>query len=43
MILLEDILFAEHDIDFEDFKQTVMKHRLLEDQIIVGQIKDGLQ
>ena len=43
LLLMEDILYKEHQIDFEDFKQTVMKHELLKDQLIVNQIKDGLQ
>ena len=43
ILLLEDILFSEFNIDMEDFKQTVMHHRLLEDQIFVNQIKDGIQ
>ena len=42
ILLLEDILFSEFNIDMEDFKQTVMHHRLLEDQIFVNQIKDGI-
>ena len=43
LLLMEDILYKEYQIDFEDFKQTVMKHELLKDQLIVNQIKDGLQ
>ena len=42
-LVFEDILFKEHSIDFEDFKQTIMHHKLLEDLMIVGQIKDGFQ
>ena len=43
ILLLEDILFSEFNIDMEDLKQTVIHHRLLEDQIFVSQIKDGIQ
>ena len=43
MLVVEDIIFKEHNIDFEDFKQTVMAHRLLEDLMIGGQIRDGFQ
>ena len=42
ILLLEDILFSDFNLDIEDFKQTVMYHRLLEDQIFVNQIKDGI-
>jgi hypothetical protein len=30
-ILVEDIVFDEFHFDFEDFKQTIMHHRILED------------
>jgi len=36
ILVIEDILFKEHEIDIEDFKQTIMHHRLLEDLLIVG-------
>lgn len=36
--LAEDILFDEFNIDFEDFKSTVILHKILEDQSIVDQI-----
>ena len=42
ILMLEDILSSDFDMDIEDFKQTVMHHRLLEDQIFVNQIKDGI-
>jgi len=41
--VLEDILFKDYGFDIEDFKQTVMHHKLLEDQLIVKLIQDGLQ
>jgi len=41
--VLEDLLFKEHGFDIEDFKQTVMYHKLLEDQLIVKHISDGIQ
>ena len=37
-ILVEDILWTEFRFDFEDFKQTIMSHRILEDPSIVQQI-----
>lgn len=43
LLMLEDILFSDFSLDFEDFKQAVMHHRLLDDQIFVNQIKDGCQ
>jgi hypothetical protein len=27
--LMEDILWCEYEYDFEDFKQTIMHHRVL--------------
>ena len=42
LLLIEDILFGEFNFDFEDFKQTVMHHELLKDQLITGQIGDAL-
>lgn len=42
ILLLEDILNSQFQLDMEDFKQTVMHHRLLEDQIFVNQVKDGI-
>ena len=42
ILMIEDILFTDFNMDIEDFKQSVMHHRLLEDQIFVGQIKDGI-
>ena len=40
ILLLEDILFSDFNLDIEDFKQTVMHHRLLEDQIFVNNDDD---
>jgi hypothetical protein len=37
-ILVEDILWTEFHFDFEDYKQTIMHHRILEDQSLVSQI-----
>ena len=36
--LAEDILWSEFHYDFEDFKQTLMTHRVLTDDSIVRQI-----
>ena len=41
LFLIEDILSSEFKFEFEDFKMTIMHHRLLDDQIIVGQIGDA--
>ena len=43
LLALEDILFNQHQIDMEDFKQTVMHHRILEDQMIVKHISDAIR
>lgn len=40
LLLLEDILEIEHQIDFEDFKQTVIQMRILEDQLMINQISE---
>ena len=41
--MIEDYLFKEHDFDIEDFKQTAVHHGLLEDQLILNQIKNATQ
>ncbi len=38
--LAEDILFDEFNYDFEDFKSTIILHKILEDQSIVDQIQE---
>ena len=43
ILLIEDILHQEQGIDIEDFKQTVIHHRILEDQLMVNQLRDGIQ
>ena len=35
LLLVEDILRGEFNFELEDFKHTVMHHKLLEDQIMV--------
>lgn len=37
-LLVEDILWTEFRFDFEDFKQTLLHHRVLSDASIVQQI-----
>ena len=37
-MLIEDILWMEFDMDFENFKQTIMDYKILNDASIVQQI-----
>ena len=39
-MLVEDVLWMEFAMDFEDFKHTVMHHQLLRDQSIVQQMAE---